>query len=118
MWGETHLRSSDAEASLPGIQEILVLLGIAGAVLFGPRLKAMVMQEEVPAEPRRSRSAKRTGLSGMLRLAIVASVLLPGAAALYFEPWHGNERAFLYIGVAPVAVGWATWWIARGFRSA
>jgi len=49
-----------------------------------------------------------------LRLGIVASVFVPGVAAAYFTPWHGNVRMFLYIGLLPVIIGWSVWWVARG----
>jgi hypothetical protein len=71
---------------------------------------------EAAEKPRRSARRKPAGLSGALRLALVASVLVPVAAAVYFEPWHGNVRTFVYIGVVPVVAGWSTWWIARGFK--
>lgn len=114
-WGETATQSANAEP-MPGIQEIVILLGIAGAVLFGPRLRRMVMEEALGARPQPTARPRSSGLPGPMRLAIVASLLLPIAAAIYFEPWEGQVHRFLYIGVAPVIVGWIAWWVRMGFK--
>ncbi len=100
-----------------GLQEIIVLAGIAGAVLFGPRLRRMIMEGEPAEESRRSADKTPKGLSMLMRLGIVGSVFLPCAAALIFTPWNGSPRLFLYVGLGPVVVGWAAWWIARGAKT-
>lgn len=96
---------------MSGIQEILLLVALIVGLFLLPRL--------LPARTESQRTArKRPPVSGRMRLALVTSILWPALAAAYLRPWHGGLPAFLYIGVGPVAAGWALWWVLTGFRDA
>ncbi len=95
---------------MAGIQEILTLLLIIIAILFLPKFFRK-------KEPRKSIRKRRRPLSGGLRLALVATILVPLASALYLRPWDGNPLLFIAIGVIPVAAAWALFWVFSGFKT-
>jgi predicted Na+-dependent transporter len=94
---------------LAGIQEILTLLLIIIAIIFVPRI--------MPGG-KRGAQTKRKALhfSGRIRIGITLSVMIPLAAALLLKPWHHNLIGFVSVGIAPVAAGWAIFWIVSGFK--
>lgn len=97
------------EASLSGIQEILLIVLIIVVIWFLPRLG------------RRGEGAERETrqtplLSGRVRLAVLASGLWAAAAALIWPPWRDGILPFVLVGLGPVALGWATAWVVLGFR--
>ncbi len=97
-----------------GIQEILVIVGIVGAIILLPRLGG----RSRPLAPlRRQLSSPLAGLSGGMRLAVSASLLWPLGAAVCLEPWQNGPRAFLLAGLLPVAALWGTLWVTAGFRN-
>jgi hypothetical protein len=93
---------------MPGIQEILVLVAIAVAIVCIPRMTRQRgdIRPARPAPP----------LTGKIRLAIAASVLWPALLAVFFKPWQKDVETFLYAGFGPVALGWLVYWVAAGFR--
>jgi hypothetical protein len=93
---------------MPGIQEILVLVAIAVAIVFIPRMTRR--QRDVPTR------RPAPPLTGKIRLAIVLSVLWPALLAAFLKPWQKDAEAFLYIGCGPVVLGWLVYWVAVGFR--
>jgi hypothetical protein len=97
-----------------GIQEILVLVGILGAILLLPRIGS---HSRPPVPVRRLFSNPLARLSGGMRLAVSASLLWPLGAAVYLEPWQNGTRAFLLAGLLPVAVFWGIVWVTAGFRN-
>jgi hypothetical protein len=94
---------------LSGIQEILLVVLLVLVVVFLPRLRS----SRRPPPPG---GAKARPLSGRMRLAIVASILWPVAAAAVTKPWAGDGIRFVYVGLAPVGVAWALRWVLTGFR--
>jgi hypothetical protein len=97
-----------------GIQEILVLVGIVGAIFLLPRLGS---RSRPPVPMRRLFSNPRARLSGGMRLAVSASLLWPLGVAVYLEPWRTGPRAFLLAGLLPVAALWGIVWVTAGFRN-
>ncbi|MCP4113888.1 MAG: hypothetical protein GY737_00510 [Desulfobacteraceae bacterium] len=95
---------------MAGIQEILTLLFIIIAIILVPRM--------LPGEKRGTRSKKKkTWLSGKMRIGITLSAMTPLTAALLFKPWQLHDLAgFIAVGIAPVAAGWAIFWIVSGFK--
>lgn len=94
---------------MAGIQEILTLLLIIIAVIIVPRILT-----RGKTEPKTGK--KGLHLSGRMRIGIVLSIMIPLAAALLLKPWHNNLTGFVSVGVAPVAAGWAVFWIVSGFK--
>lgn len=97
-----------------GIQEILVLVGIAAAIFLLPRLGT---RSRPPVPVRRLFPSPLTRLSGGMRLAVSASLLWPLGAAVYLEPWQNGPRDFLLAGLLPVAALWGMVWVTAGFRN-
>ncbi len=94
---------------MAGIQEILTLLLIIVAIVFVPRI--------IPGGKRRTQTKKKGFyLSGRIRIGITLSVMIPLAAALLLKPWQHNLIGFISVGIAPVAAGWAIFWIVSGFK--
>ena len=97
---------------MSGLSEILLILIIVIVLFFLPRMVSRSAPPVRKAPPRPL--VKR--LSGRLRLAILASVIWPAAAALWLQPWQGNQLLFVAVGAAPVLVGWGAYWVLAGFR--
>lgn len=94
---------------MTGFQEILIIVGIVLGIFFLPR-----MMSKKPA-PRRVRP--KLEMSGKMRMAVAASVLHPLLCAAFFKPWQqAGLFVFIYIGVAPVVVGWLAAWVFVGFN--
>lgn len=97
---------------MSGFSEILLILLIVVVLFFLPRMVSRPAPKVRQAPPRPL--IKR--LSGRLRLAILASFIWPAAAALWLQPWQGNQLLFVAVGAAPVIVGWGVYWVISGFR--
>ena len=91
-----------------GLNEILIIIAIILGLLFVPRMLAR-RQPQQPATP-------RITVTGKIRIALVASVIYPALAAVYFQPWHQDQIEFLYIGVGPVVLAWLVGWVYLGFK--
>jgi len=97
-----------------GSQEILVLIIIAVLLFVLPRLLSR-NQSRRPTD--RTFVHSLSGLSGRMRLAIIASLLWPLFVAAYLKPWTAATMdAVLYIGMGPVILGWSIRWVISGFR--
>jgi len=94
---------------LSGIQEILLILLIVGALFIIPRM-IQRPQAMPPVRP------QPTPMSGKMRLAILTSAIWLGLAAAYFQPWRNGWEIFACAGVGVVAVPWGVVWVIRGFR--
>ena len=59
-------------------------------------------------------------MSGPRRLAVALSVAWVSffLFGYYTDPSPFRIGPFMVLGVCPVAVPWAVWWVWRGFRSA
>lgn len=95
---------------MTGVQEILTLFIIAAGVLILPRFFPPRKKERTAVK------IKVPVNSGMFRLGVVLSFLLPAAAALILEPWRHNPLLFAGVGVLPVVIGWAGVWVMTGFK--
>jgi hypothetical protein len=93
-----------------GIQEILVLVAIILVVLFLPR----ILNRGQARKPVESKPA--FVIPGKMRLAIAASLLWPAAIAAYMQPWKNDLVPFLYLGLGPVVLAWALFWVFTGFQ--
>jgi len=90
------------------MQEILLLIVIALAIFYLPRLRT----KKSSPEP----MVRRSPLTGWMRLAIMISLLWIAAAAILLEPWRGEIPAFLYFGPGPVIALWGALWVWFGYR--
>ena len=93
-----------------GIQEILILVAIILVILFLPRILNRGQED------RQVEAKSPIALSGKMRLAIAASVLWPAVMAVIMEPWKKDLFPFLYLGLGPVVLVWAIYWVFVGFR--
>ena len=91
-----------------GFQEMLFLAAIILAVILIPKV--------ISRKPARRPVDQAVPLSGVMRFAIVASVVYPALAAAYFEPWRNDPVLFFYVGVGPVVLIWLLFWATTGFR--
>ncbi len=97
----------------PGFTEILLFVVVLGALFLLPRLL-----NRGDGRGRKNRSLPGTiGLSRpWMRLALVASAGWIVAGLLVTTPWTGNVLRFVWLGLLPVAGGWAVGWVVAGFR--
>ena len=94
---------------MTGISEILVLIVLILGILILPR-----MLKPQPAPSKRPRSANSKFMNMKMRAGIVISVLFPVITALVMKPWQGDLVFYLIVGILPVALGWAVFWILGG----
>ena len=95
-----------------GLTEILLILLIIVVLFFLPRM----VSRSAPAARKPPPRILIKRLSGRLRLAILASVIWLAAAAMWLQPWRGNQLLFVAVGAAPVIVGWGIYWVVSGFK--
>ncbi len=88
---------------MTGVSEILVLILLISGILILPRM--------LKPPPARKAGNKMGRLSQKKRAAIVISIVLPVACALVIKPWEGHVLMFGAVGLVPVALGWAFYWI-------
>ncbi len=89
---------------MTGVSEILVLILLISCILILPRM--------FKPQPAASPKEKIARLSRKKRAAIVASILYPIAVALLIKPWDGHFLKFAVIGLVPVTLAWAVYWVA------
>ncbi len=90
------------------MQEILVLIVIALAIFYLPRVFGK--------KPTPVREVHRPALTGWMRLAILMTVFWIAGSAALLRPWQGDVLPFLYTGLAPVAALWGSTWVWFGYR--
>ncbi len=90
------------------MQEILVLIVIALALFYIPRLRAgrTVVHE----------TARMPALTGWIRLAMLVTFLWIAGAAAFIKPWDENFLSFLYAGIAPAFFFWGFAWVIAGYK--
>lgn len=93
---------------MAGLNEILILVILAGIILMLPRFF-----KKAPS-PKKKSIKDRFQLSVRNRIIVVLSLVWPGVAALYFQPWKVNYIGFITFGVIPVILVWAVRWILAG----
>ena len=91
------------------MQELLVLIVIALAIFYLPR-----MMGRRPAPERVRRPAP---LTGRMRLAILLTVFWIVGSAAVLKPWQGDDvLPFLSLGLGPAAAAWGVAWVWFGFK--
>jgi hypothetical protein len=90
------------------MQEILVLIVIALAIFYLPRV---IGRKRAPV-----REVRRPALTGWMRLAILMTVFWIAGSAVIQKPWQGDVLPFFYTGLAPVAALWGSTWVWFGYR--
>lgn len=93
---------------MAGLNEILILVILAGIILMLPRFF-----KKEPSSKKKSLK-NRFQLTVRNRIMVVLSLAWPGVAALYFQPWKENHTDFVTVGVIPVILVWAVLWILAG----
>jgi hypothetical protein len=86
-----------------GVSEILVLILLISCILILPRM--------LNPQPAENPKKKIDRLPREKRAAIVASILFPIAVALVIKPWEGHLLKTAVIGLVPVVLAWAVYWI-------
>jgi hypothetical protein len=86
-----------------GVSEILVLILLISCILILPRM--------LKPQPAASPKEKIARLPRKKRAAIVASILYPIAVALVIKPWEGHLLKAAVIGLVPVVLAWAVYWV-------
>lgn len=90
------------------MQEILLLIVIALALFYIPRLRnRRTVTREV---------AKMPALTGWMRLAILITLLWIAGLATFIEPWNKNLLLYLYTGIAPTIIFWGAVWVFFGYK--
>jgi len=90
------------------MQEILLLIVIALALFYFPRLRAgKTVTREV---------AKMPALTGWMRLAILVTLLWVAGLAAVIKPWDKNLLLYLYTAIAPAFIFWGGAWVFSGYK--
>ncbi len=90
------------------MQEILLLIVIALALFYIPRLRTRkTAAPEVVPMP---------ALTGWIRLAILVTFLWITVVAAIIKPWNNNIFPYLSIGVAPPFLFWGLVWVYSGYK--
>ena len=90
------------------MQELLVLIVIALAIFYFPRM----MGRRPDPEPARRPSP----LTGRMRLAILLTVFWIAGSAAVLTPWQGDALPFLSFGIGPAAAAWGVAWVWFGYK--
>jgi hypothetical protein len=90
------------------MQEILVLIVIALAIFYLPRV--------IGRKPAPVREVRRPALTGWMRMAILVTAFWMAGSAVLLKPWQGDILPFLQTGLAPLAALWGSAWVWFGYR--
>jgi hypothetical protein len=90
------------------MQEFLVLIVIALAIFYLPRL----MGRRPAPEPVRRPSP----LTGRMRLAILLTVFWIVGFAAVLKPWQAEPLPFVSLGLGPAAAAWGAAWVWFGYK--
>ncbi len=88
---------------MTGISEILVLILLITGILIIPRM--------FKPEPKAAPKGPVPALSMKMRAGIVVSLVIPLITALILKPWAGNFVVFISVGILPVVLSWALFWV-------
>jgi hypothetical protein len=94
------------------MQEVLVVVAIALAIFFLPR----VMGRKSAPEPEPDNRRMLTILTGRMRLSILTTVFWIAGSAAFLKPWEGKTILFLYVGLVPVLALWGAFWVWVGYK--
>ncbi len=106
------------------MQEILVVVAIALAVIFIPRLMNRKSTSESQSQPRyqprppiqSNQPVLRIALTGWMRLVIVITFLWVAGCAAYLKPWEGKPFLFFCISLGPAVALWGGIWAWFGYK--
>jgi len=91
------------------MQEVLVLIVIALAIFYLPRVLG---RKPAPVPVRQT-----PALTGWMRLTILATVFWIAGATALLKPWQrGDELLFFAVGLGPVAALWGGVWVRSGYK--
>jgi hypothetical protein len=94
------------------MQEILVLIAIALALFYIPRLRAgRAVLRNIPRE-----TSCFPPLTGWMRLAILVTFLWISGSALVIKPWQSDVLVYLLTGLAPALIFWGALWVFYGYK--
>lgn len=93
------------------MQEVVVLIVVALAIFYLPRLMGRGRAPE-PARPAR----RPTPLTGRMRLAILLTLFWIAGAAAILTPWQSDLLPFVSIGLGPAAAVWGGVWVWFGYK--
>ncbi len=95
---------------MTSITEILTLVVIIICILILPKM--------FRSEPKTSskKTLSLNSLSVPTRFGILATILIPIIAALFFQPWKSDFILFILIGIVPLIVGWGLYWMFAGIK--
>ena len=106
------------------MQEILVVIAIAAAIFFLPRLMGRKSSFEAQQQPRlrpgfQSQPDDRVPkirLTGWMRLSIVVTFLWVAGCAAFLKPWGDNTFLFFLISLGPAIALWGGIWAWFGYK--
>jgi len=90
------------------MQEVLVLVVVALAIFYLPRLLGKKPAPEPVFRP--------PALTGWMRLAILVTVFWIAGSAAFLKPWETDPFLFFYFGLGPAAVLWGSAWVWLGYK--
>lgn len=90
------------------MQEILVVVAIALAIFFLPRL--------IGKKPAPKPAGNNPALTGWMRLIILLTIFWLAGCAAFLKPWENSTFLFLYAGLGPVIIVWGTIWVWSGYK--
>jgi hypothetical protein len=96
-----------------GFQELLIIALLLAVIFLIPRVFGKP-RAAAPSRPSSPRMPRVPGIN--LRFGIACSIIWPLVTAFYFEPWQGDLQRFLFVGITPVLIGWACYWVLWGSR--
>ncbi len=98
---------------LSGIKEIVLVVMVLVALFMIPRF---IRSGNAPAPSSKSSGSGDQNKTGMLRLAVLLSVLWIALAMILLNPIKGELLPFMGAGVLPVALAWGIRWVVLGFK--
>jgi hypothetical protein len=98
---------------LSGIKEVVIVVCVLVGLFMLPRFIRLGGSKSASGEGQKQPGRK---IQGLMRIAILFSVLWVVGAAVLLNPSSGRILPFLGGGVLPVAMGWGIRWVVLGFK--
>ncbi len=98
---------------LSGIKEIVLVVMVLVALFMIPRF---IRSGKAPEASSKSSGSGDRNQAGMLRLAVLLSVLWIALAMVLLNPIKGELLPFMGAGVLPVGLAWGIRWVVLGFK--
>ncbi len=90
------------------MQEVLVLIVIALAIFYLPRMIGRKPSTEPVRRP--------PPLTGRMRLAILLTIFWIAGSATILKPWQGDALPFFSLGLGPAVAAWGAAWVWFGYK--